>query len=78
MSCPYKYLFGIPGKGVHAYRFMDTAIVDYVGTIVLAALLTKFTQLPLVLSTILMFIIGILLHVVFCVPTDATRYLGLL
>jgi len=78
MSCPYKYLFGIPGKGVHAYRFMDTAIVDYVGTIVLAALLTKFTQLPLVLSTILMFIIGILLHVVFCVPTGATRYLGLL
>lgn len=78
MSCHYKYLFGIPGKGVHAYRFMDTAIVDYVGTIVLAALLTKFTQLPLVLSTILMFIIGILLHVVFCVPTGATRYLGLL
>lgn len=78
MSCPYKYLFGIPGKGVHAYRLLDTAMVDYTGTLILAALLTKFTQLPLVLSTILMFIIGILLHVVFCVPTGATRYLGLL
>jgi len=76
MLCKYKDLFGISGKGVHAYRFLDTAVVDYLGTILLAAILTKYTRIPLVLSTILMFIIGIVLHVLFCVPTGATRYLG--
>ena len=77
MSCPYKYLFGVPGKGIHAYKFLDTAIVDYMGTILLAAILTKLTNIPFVISTILMFIIGIVLHALFCVPTGATRYLGI-
>jgi hypothetical protein len=76
MLCKYKDILGIPGKGVHSYRFMDTAVVDYLGTILLAVILTKYTKIPLVLSTILMFILGIVLHVLFCVPTGATRYLG--
>lgn len=73
--CKYKDIFGIPGKGVHSYRFLDTAIFDYIGTIVLAAILTKLTDIPFVISTIIMFVLGILLHHVFCVPTNATRYL---
>lgn len=77
MLCKYKNLFGVAGEGVHAYRFMDTAMVDYVGTLLLAVLLTKYTRIPLVLSTILMFIMGIVLHALFCVPTGATRYLGI-
>ena len=73
--CKYKDIFGIPGKGVHSYRFLDTAIFDYIGTIVLAAILTKLTDIPFVISTIIMFVLGILLHHIFCVPTNATRYL---
>ena len=32
MFCPfqkYKSSLGEPNKGVHSYRFLDTAIVDY-------------------------------------------------
>lgn len=73
--CKYKDIFGIAGKGVHSYRFLDTAIFDYIGTIAIAAILTKMTDIPLVISTVIMFILGILLHHVFCVSTNATRYL---
>ena len=76
-SCPYKDILGVPGQGVHSYRFLDTAIVDYVLTIILAAAVTKFTGMPFVISTILMFVLGIVLHAVFCVPTNATKYLGI-
>ena len=75
--CKYKDILGVPGQGVHSYRFLDTAIVDYVLTIILAAVVTKFTGMPFVLSTILMFVLGIVLHAVFCVPTNATKYLGI-
>ena len=75
--CKYKDIFGVPGQGVHSYRFLDTAIVDYVLTIALAAVVTKVTNVPFVITTILMFVLGIVLHSVFCVPTNATKYLGI-
>lgn len=74
--CDYKNIFGVPGTGVHKWRFMDVALFDYVGTIVLAIIFSKLTKLPLVLSTILMFVLGIALHAIFCVPTSTVKYLG--
>jgi hypothetical protein len=68
MSCSlskYSNIFGAPGTGVHSYRFMGTAIVDYVATIFLAVLLTWFTGINLVTSTILMFVLGIFFHYIF-------------
>jgi hypothetical protein len=75
--CKFKNIFGEPGKGVHSHRFMGVAIVDYALTILLAILVTKLTKLPLVISTILCFVMGIVLHALFCVPTQATIFLGL-
>lgn len=75
MICQYKYLFGVPGQGAHKYRFLGTPIVDYVGTIILAMLLTKFTKIPLVLTTIGMFVLGILLHMVFCLRTGTEIFI---
>ena len=75
--CKYKDIFGVPGTGIHSYRFLDTAIVDYILTIVLAAAFAKATNVPFVISTILMFVLGIVLHAVFCVPTNSTKFLGL-
>ena len=75
--CDFKNIFGEPGKGVHSIRFMGAALVDYALTILLAMIITKFTKIPLVLSTILCFVIGILLHAIFCVPTQTTKFLGI-
>ena len=47
MSCPYKYILGIPGQGVHAARFLGLAINDVLMTIA-AAFLTSLIFRPTV------------------------------
>lgn len=76
MFCKYKDIFGIPGKGFHSVRLMDVALGDYVGTILLAILMSHVTKYPLVLTTIFMFILGLVLHILFCVPTSASKFIG--
>lgn len=75
MACQYKNMFGAAGTGIHQYRFLDTAIVDYIGTIVLAMIATKITKVPLVITTILAFVLGIVLHMVFCMKTGTETWL---
>ena len=55
----YKDIFGEAGKGVHSYRFLNTALVDYLLTILGAILLTYLTDIPLVLTTIGLLVLGI-------------------
>lgn len=79
-TCPFKKysnIFGVPNTGVHSYRFLGTAVVDYVFTILLAFLLTWITDIPLVLTTIFSFIIGIIFHILFGVNTNTLKYLGI-
>ena len=80
MKCPlsqFKDIFGNPGKGAHKYRFLNTAIVDYVLTIVLAIITTLATKMPLVITTIMWFILGVVLHLLFGVQTSTLTYLGI-
>ena len=73
----YKDIFGEAGKGVHSYRFLNTALVDYIVTILLAILLTYLTDIPLVLTTIGLLVLGIILHYLFGVNTNSLKYLGI-
>ena len=73
----YKDIFGKIGEGVHEYKVLDTAVVDYVCTILLACLATYITSVPLVLTTIGCFILGIVCHMLFAVNTNTMRYFGL-
>ena len=78
--CPFKKysnIFGVPNTGVHSYRFLGTAVVDYILTILLALLLTWITDIPIVLTTIFSFIIGIIFHILFGVKTNTLKYLGI-
>lgn len=78
--CPlneYKNILGTPGKGTHSYRFLDTAIVDYILSIILAMTITYYSKIPLVLTTISVLIVGILLHMLFGVNTNTIEYIGL-
>ena len=72
----YKNIFGPPGKGVHQYKFKGTAIVDYLVTILLAFLLTYFTDIPLVITTIGLLIVGIILHYLFGIRSQAIQYMS--
>tara|TARA_B100001248_G_C27396502_1_gene465925 strand:- start:4418 stop:4675 length:258 start_codon:yes stop_codon:yes gene_type:complete len=79
--CPfskYKNILGIIEKGVHKYRFLNTAIIDYILTIITACITTYFSNIPLVLTTIMWLILGIILHILFGVQTNTLKYLGII
>jgi len=73
----YRDIFGIPNKGVHRWRFMGVAVVDYVLTLVAAILTTYVSKIPLVLSTIVWFLMGIFFHAIFGVQTTMIKKLGI-
>ena len=52
-------------------------MVEYGLTLVAAFATTYFTGLPLVLSTIGWYILGIIAHILFGVETPAVKYLGI-
>ena len=72
----YKNIFGYPGKGIHQYKFKGTAIVDYVLTIAGAFIITYYTDIPLVITTIGLLLLGIILHYLFGIRSQAIQYLS--
>lgn len=73
--CKYKNILGIPGKGVHSYRIFNIAIVDVILTIILAYIISYIFKISFVKTSIILFILGILLHRLFCVRTTIDKLL---
>jgi hypothetical protein len=73
--CPYKYILGIPGKGIHKYNIFGIAIADTIMTILGAALLSYLFKWRFWLTLILFFLLGEFLHYIFCVPTTVMKLL---
>lgn len=76
MNCPFKEfseIFGRPNEGAHSYRFMNLAIVDIIGTIIGAFIIAKLFNLNFFLTLLLLFILGIILHRLFCVNTTINK-----
>ena len=71
----YKNIFGKPGTGVHTLKFKGTSLFDYFATIVLAFVVTYMSNIPLVWSTIILFIIGIVSHYLVGIKTMAIKTL---
>ena len=73
--CKYKNALGQPGKGVHSYRLFGVAIVDVIMTIVAAYLISYFFKYSFIYTTIILFVLGIILHRLFCVRTTVDKLL---
>lgn len=71
----YKNILGKPKEGVHKYRFMDVALFDYLLTIIGAFIITYLTTIPVEITTIFLFSLGILLHLLFDVNTNTTKFI---
>jgi hypothetical protein len=71
--CKYKDVFGRPREGVHAYRIFDIAVVDVVSTIVVAFLIARVFGFVFWKSLVVLFILGIILHRLFCVRTTVDK-----
>jgi hypothetical protein len=80
MKCPFsnfKDIFGAPGTGVHQYKFMGVALVDFAMSILFAMFITWKFKVPLDLSIISVLLLGILFHILFGVETGALKYMGI-
>ena len=73
--CKYKNLLGMPNKGIHSYRFMGMAIADVIMTIVGAMIIAYIFHLPFIYTCLSLFILGIILHRLFCVRTTIDKLL---
>jgi hypothetical protein len=71
MLCKYKDALGVPRKGIHALRipWVDLAAVDVIGTLVIAVAVAKWLEVSFLTSLIVVMLLAIALHRVFCVDT---------
>ena len=74
MLCQYRNLFGKVGEGVHSYRIANLAVVDILLTVLGAFLI--YLMFPMYhFGYILfgLFLLGIILHHIFCVRTTIDK-----
>ena len=77
MFCKYKNILGKINEGIHSYRICDIAIMDVILTILGSFLIKKniFPKYNFLNILIIMFIIGIISHRLFCVRTTIDKFL---
>lgn len=74
MFCNYKNALGIPGQGIHFHVF-GIAIMDVIMTIVGGAFLAYLFKLNYLWTILIFFLLGIVLHRLFCVKTTIDKLL---
>ena len=76
MLCKYKDLLGKVDEGVHSYRIFNIAIVDVLLTILAAFIIHLFLpKYHFFFILLFLFILGIILHRLFCVRTTVDKFL---
>ena len=75
--CKYKSIFGNPNEGIHKYRFFNIAIIDVVFTFIGSYLVSRIFKYSFIKTLIIIFILGIILHKIFCVKTTIDKLLFL-
>jgi hypothetical protein len=73
--CKYRNALGVPGKGAHSIRLGGVAIVDVLLTIVGAYIIAYFAHTSFVWTAAGFFLLGIILHRMFCVRTTIDKLL---
>ena len=77
MLCQYKDILGKPGQGIHSYRIFNIAYIDVLFTIIGAYIIYLFLpKINYFVILILLFLLGIILHKIFCVRTTIDKYLS--
>ena len=73
--CKYKNLFGEPRAGLRKYRIMDIAVMDTVVTVAFVAVLSWAFSWPFWWTLLAVFVLGIVVHRMFCVRTGIDKWL---
>ena len=72
--CPYKNALGVPNQGVHKH-WMGFAIMDIIMTILGAIVLSYLFLWDFWRVLLILFLLGIILHRIFCVRTTIDKIL---
>jgi hypothetical protein len=75
MLCQYKDILGKPKEGLHKYRLFGVAIFDVILTIFGALIIAYIFNISFWITLIVLFILGIILHRLFCVRTTVDKIL---
>jgi hypothetical protein len=75
--CKYKNALGVPGKGIHSYRLGGIAVADVIMTIIGAFFISWIMRWNFIYTLIGLFILGIILHRLFCVKTTIDKLIFL-
>ena len=76
MFCKYKDIFGKPGEGIHSFRIFNISVIDVLLTIFLACIIQlTVPSFSFIYILIILFIIGIIIHRLFCVRTTIDKLL---
>jgi uncharacterized membrane protein len=76
--CQYANILGEPGKGIHKARIAGFALWDIVATLFVAAVIAMMSENPakkFVQTSVVLLILAIFLHWLFCVPTALNKLL---
>jgi hypothetical protein len=72
--CQYRNIFGKPNSGAHSYRIFNIAIIDLGLTILVAYIISKYYILDFVYVFIILMLLSLILHKLFCVETTLTKF----
>ena len=75
MLCKYKDILGKVDQVIHSYRLFNIAIVDVIMTVIAAFIIHYFTKINFFVVLVLLFIVGIICHRIFCVNTTIDKLL---
>ena len=71
--CKYQNLFGKAGTGIHSYRFSGIAIIDFILTVLGAVIITWIFDLHFWWTLVVLLLLGIVIHRLFCVRTTLDK-----
>ena len=73
--CKYKNILGEPGKGVHSYKIFNISMVDVILTLIVAYIISYLFKKSFFWVSVILFVLGIILHRLFCVRTTIDKLL---
>ena len=73
--CKYKNALGELNKGIHSYRLFGVSMADVIMTFIGAFIISYFSKISFIKTLLILFLLGIVLHRLFCVRTTIDKLL---
>ena len=77
LFCKYRNALGKPNQGAHSVRVFGVALFDVALTVIAAWLLFRVSgRFTFIQALIIVFVLGVLAHYLFCVNTTINRFIS--